>query len=232
MSEERNLTDYLIMLLGTDWFLPYWAEIGIHIEDQSKKARIQQGCRGILNQILSGSKNYYQRQDSSDRKRETALEFLTLLRDCNAETEMSEANEEWANLSHEKLYPAFNYWGHTIDLIQGRVQESRLALSASIKGEVVKAWEGCQMNEPGFPDICLKSESTWDTYTRTLLATPKTLANILNSVLRERNFRIFWTHLRQRLTPQQLNELLSWYRAMTVDKMHEDRPDLIPSYIS
>ncbi|HWB32941.1 MAG TPA: hypothetical protein VG714_07200 [Acidobacteriaceae bacterium] len=232
MREVRNLTDYLIMLLSTDWFLPYWAEIGIHVEDQAKKVRIQRGCRGIVDQMLSGSKDYYQRQDSPDRKRETASEFLTLLRDCDAETEVSEASEEWSNLSHEKLYPAFMYWGHTIDLIQGRVQERGLPLSPSIKEEVVKAWEACQMAEPDFPEICLNSKSTWDTYTQTLLTNAKTLANILNSVLRERNFRAFWTHLRQQLTPHQLNELASWYRAMTVNKLHEDRSDVIPSYIS
>jgi hypothetical protein len=229
--EGRNLTDYPIMLLSTDWFLPYWAELGIHLDDHPKKVRIQQGCREILDQILSGYKSYYRRQDSSDRKCEAASRFLTLLRDCHAEMEMSEANEEWANLSHQKLYPAFNYWSHTIDLVQGRVQESGLALSAPIKGEVVKAWEQCHMDEPGFPDICWKSKSPWDTYTQTLLTNPKTLANILNSVLRERNFKAFWIHLRQRLTREQVEDLLSWYRAMTVNKLHEDRPDLVPSYM-
>jgi hypothetical protein len=232
MHEERNLTDYLIMLLSTDWFLPYWAEIGIHIADQSKKARIQQGCRGILDRILSGSKDYYKRQDSPDLKAETASAFLALQRACNVETEMSEASEEWATLSHQKLYPAFTYWSHTIDLVQGQVQESGLTLSASIKEEVVKAWEKCHMHEPGFPDICRKSESAWDAYTRTLLTSPKTLANILNSVLRERSFRAFWNQLRQHLAPQQVEELTAWYRAMTKTKLHADRPDLIPSYIS
>jgi hypothetical protein len=231
MGEGRNLTDYLIMLLSTDWFLPYWAEIGIHIEDQSKRFRVQQGCRGILDQILAGSKNYYERQDSPDRKRETASEILTLLRDCNAEAEMSEANEEWANLSHEKLLPSFTCWGHTIDLSQGRIQESGVSLSAPIKENVVKTWEECQMNEPSFPDICLKSKSTWDTYTQTLLTSPKTLANILDSVLLERKFRSFWARLGQLLTRQQLQELAAWYRAMTRATLHTDRPDLIPTYM-
>jgi len=43
--------------------------------------------------------------------------------------------------------------------------------------------------------------------------------------------RAFWEHLRQNLTPQQLHELVSWYRAMTKIMSHEDRPDLIPSYM-
>jgi hypothetical protein len=232
MHEERNLTDYLVMLLSTDWFLPYWAEIGIHIADESKKAAIQQGCRGILDRILSGSKDYYKRQDSPDRKRETTSAFLTLLRACNAEAEVSEASEEWGTLSHEKLYPAFTYWSHTIDLVQGRARESGLTLSASIKEEVVRAWEKCHMHEPGFPDICQRSESAWDAYTQTLLNGPRTLANILNSVLRERNFKSFWNQLRQQLAAQQVEELTAWYRAMTKAELHVDRPDLIPPYIS
>jgi hypothetical protein len=134
-------------------------------------------------------------------------------------------------LPHAKLNQSFTYWCRTIELVQDRVQESGPNLNASIRVEVVKAWEASHMEVPGFPDICLKSESSWDAYTRTLLVSPKSLGTILNSVLGEHSFKSFWTHLRQRLTPEQVQELLAWYRAMTVNKFHEDRPDLVPSYM-
>jgi len=225
-----NMTDSLIMLLSTDWFLPYWAEIGINI-DEAKKVSVQLGCREIVAQILGGCSDYYRSNISPDRKRETTSLFLLLLRKSNTEPEMLETHNEWAKSSLGKVNPSAMYWGHTIALVQGRVQESGLTLAAPIKAEVVKIWEECQMNEPGFPDICQKSESTWDVHINTLLTSPKRLGSILNSMLRERSFRSFWNHLGEHLTPQQLQELAAWYRAMTVNKLHEDRPDLVPSYM-
>ena len=225
-----NMTDNLIMLLSTDWFLPYWGEIGISI-DEVKKRGIQQGCREIVKYILSGSKDYYLRNISLKRKRKSVFRFRALLRKWEAEPEVSETYEEWANLFLGKLNASFTYWCSTIELVQDRVQEGGPNLNASIRAEVVKAWETSHMEVPGFPDICLKSESSWDAYTRTLLVSPKSLGTILNSVLGEHSFKSFWTNLRQRLTPEQVQELLAWYRAMTVNKFHEDRPDLVPSYM-
>lgn len=225
-----NMTDTLIMLLSTDWFLPYWAEIGINI-DEAKKVSVQLGCREIVAQILGGCSDYYRSNISPDRQQETASLFLVLLHKLNSEPEVLETHKEWAEMPKVRLNTSFMYWNHTVALAQGRVQESGLTLSASIKAEVAKALEEYQMDEPGFPDICQKSESTWDVYINTLLTSPKRLGSILNSMLRERSFRSFWNHLGEHLTPQQLQELAAWYRAMTVNKLHEDRPDLVPSYM-
>jgi hypothetical protein len=224
------MTDYLIMLLSTDWFLPNWTEIGISI-DIVKQVGIQQGCREIVDQMLSGCQDYYRSNVSPERRQETDARFLALLRKWEAESEVSEAHEKWASLSHEKLKSAFMNTSHTIDLVRGNAQESGSNLDFVIRAEVAKAWEEQHANAPRFSEICLESKSDWDAYTRSLLTSPQTLANLLNSVLRDRRFRAFWTDLRQRLTPQQLNELVSWYRAMTVNKLHEDRPDLIPAYM-
>ena len=224
------MTDYLIMLLSTDWFLPYWAEIGVNLAEV-RQIGIQQGCREIVKQMLSGCQDFYRSNVSPERKQETDARFLTLLRKWDAESEVSEAQEKWANLSREKLNPAFMCTSHTIELVRQNRQEGGPDLDSTIRAEVVKLWEELHMNPPRFPDICLESKSDWDVYTRSLLTNPQTLANILNSVLRDRNFREFWTHLHHRLTPQQLKELGSWYRAMNINKFHEDRPGLIPSYM-
>ena len=33
---KSNMTDYLVLLLSTDWFLPYWTQIGIDIAEDKK----------------------------------------------------------------------------------------------------------------------------------------------------------------------------------------------------
>ena len=80
--------------------------------------------------------------------------------------------------------------------------------------------------------IALSSETDWDLRTQKLLSSSRTLVNQLWRVLLDRRFRAFWTDLQSHLSSQQLRELVSWYRAMIRAKVHEDRPDLIPCYIS
>src|SRR2546422_5674260 len=96
------MTEYLILLLSTDWFLPYWTEIGIDIAED-KKIGIQQGCREIIDQITGGDDNVFLRSFSEHHRREAESKFLALLRRWEAEPELSETRKEWANLSHREL---------------------------------------------------------------------------------------------------------------------------------
>jgi hypothetical protein len=63
---EKMMVDKLVFLLSTDWFKPYWSGIGIDI-DEAAKTSVQQGCREIVAQILSGTKSYYLASFSDDR---------------------------------------------------------------------------------------------------------------------------------------------------------------------
>jgi hypothetical protein len=94
--------DYFMMLLSTDWFLPYWPEIGIDIAE-AKRVGLQQGCREIADQILGGANNYFLADFSEERRQETHSMFLALLRRWNAEPEMRATWNEWTNLSHQGL---------------------------------------------------------------------------------------------------------------------------------
>ena len=67
------------MLLSTDWFLPYWTQIGMEIA-KDKKIGIQQGCREIVEHITAGDESTFIRSFSENHKQEAESQFLALLR--------------------------------------------------------------------------------------------------------------------------------------------------------
>jgi hypothetical protein len=228
---KLNMTDSLVLLLSTDWFLPYWTEIGIEIAEE-KKVGIQQGCRKIVDELLDGAESLYLVSFSEERKQVTESKFLTLLRKWEAEPEVSATFREWENLSHGELSAVVQCAMLNAEVPSADGSGNVPCLEFAIRAEVVKAWEAHSLKASVFRDICLSSKTTWDLRTQKLLSSPRTLVNELWRVLLDHRFRTFWADLQKRLSSQQLQELVSWYRAMVKAKAHEDRPDLIPSYIS
>jgi hypothetical protein len=229
MPYER-MADSLIMLLSTDWFLPYWAEIGIKTSEE-KKSCVQQGCRKIVAQILGDNESKFMSDFSDERMRETEARLLALIQNCGAELELSETCKEWANLSNQERNAAWNCARSNSQLRLGAVSENGPVLDTSIRSEVGRIWEQYHVEAYAFRDICLHSKTDWDMYAQIAWNGPTVLVGQLQSVLQYRRLREFWNQLRQRLTVQQLDQLVSWYRAMIDFRLHDDRPDLIPSYM-
>ena len=223
------MTDYLIMLLSTDWFLPYWTEIGIDIAEE-KRIGIQQGCREILEEILGGADSLYLANLSKERKEATKSKFIALLRRCEAEPELSATRKEWENLSHRELTAVFLCAEFNRDIPSADGSGVAPYLEFPIRAEVVKAWEAHALKASVFRDICLSSKTEWDIRTQKMLVSPKTLVNQLWRVLLDHRLQAFWADLRARLTPQQLQQLASWYRAMIKITSKDDRP-VLPSYM-
>ena len=223
------MTDYLIMLLSTDWFLPYWTEIGIDIAEE-KRIGIQQGCREILEEILGGADSLYLANLSKERKEATKSKFIALLRRCEAEREVSATRTEWGNLSNRELTAVVQCAGLNRDIPSADGSGAALYLELPIRAEAVKTWEAHDLDPAVFEDICLSSKTEWDIRTQKMLTSPKTLKNLLWRVLLDHRLRAFWADLRERLTPQQLQQLASWYRAMIKTISKDDQPAL-PSYM-
>lgn len=233
MAADRNMEDYLIMLLSTDWFLPYWSEIKIDL-DEERKFQLQQGCREIAIQILSGGNSYYECNFSADRKQQTDARFVRLVHDCNVRAEIEPTYAEWTILSHEKLTPSWFFYSMTIELVVSHPEfEDALFPSPQIIAEVEEAWNTFCRVDFRFPEICSESKSNWDIYTRSLTdGAPEALGNIATEVWILHQFEKFWNRLRERLEPREIEDLLAWYRASARNKLSEDRPELIPSYIA
>jgi hypothetical protein len=63
------MVDKVVMLLSTDWFLPYWSVVGIEATEQ--KLCVQEGCRQIVHEMVNGATEYYHVNFSDERLRAT-----------------------------------------------------------------------------------------------------------------------------------------------------------------
>ena len=70
--KKRTHIDKLVMLLSTDWFLPYWTALGIILKEKDQRL-FQMSCREIVKQILSGAylNQYFLANLSKERVDET-----------------------------------------------------------------------------------------------------------------------------------------------------------------
>src|SRR5438046_6370169 len=161
------MTEYLILLLSTDWFLPYWIEIGIDIAED-KKIGIQQGCRGIVDQITGGDESTFIRSFSEHHRREAETRFIALLRRWEAEREVSATREGWASLSHNELTAVVLCAMFDLDVRSADGSGAAPYLEMSIRAEVVKTWEAHALKATVFRDICLSSKTDWDIRTQKL----------------------------------------------------------------
>jgi hypothetical protein len=222
------MLDKLVMLLSTDWFKPYWSSIGIEVEE-TVKTSIQQGCREIVRQILSGAKNYYLASFSDDRKNKTQTMLESLAQQAQTEAVLS-AVEEWTKMSDEELKAAWIYTTLTDDLFSRESREGDPKLDPTITAIMTSAQKKYDLAPFEFLEKCESSETSWDQYTRELTPElPTALADDLAAVLTARRFEAFWKSVRDRLTPAQREELTSWYREMAKAR---SRRDLVPAYVN
>ncbi len=197
--------------MSTDWFLPYWLEIGINLTED-KKFAIQQGCREIVPQILGGSEDYFNSNHSSERKEETYSKFKALLRDLGTDRDLSKIYLKWAALSHSELTASFSFAMTTRGLVYGRSDEESQYLNADILTAIRETWTDPEPNADAYLDLCWKSMTSWDAYTRNVLGSPTALSSTLKSIFRHDRFMAFSAQLRLRLTPEQRVQLSLWYR--------------------
>jgi hypothetical protein len=203
--------DELVFLLSTDWFLPYWQEIGIQINNE-KKIGIQQGCREIAPQILGGAKDYFHCDHSPERKEETYSKFKALLHDLAADGDLSKTRLEWAALSHQELSASFSFAIATLQLVRRCNSERSENLDAEITAAIQETWVDPEPNADAYLDLCWKSMTNWDAHTRNIMGSPTSLSSTLKSIFRHHRFMAFSARIRLLLTQEQREQLSLWYR--------------------
>src|SRR5262249_15263754 len=95
------MIDQMIMLLSSDWFLPYWGMIGQSI-DQQLQICVQQGCRAIVKQIVCGVEEYWLASFTVERQAETRSMFEKLSGSCGIQRATLVDIEKWAAISDEE----------------------------------------------------------------------------------------------------------------------------------
>src|SRR5712691_1758585 len=106
---RENRIDKLVMLLSTDWFSEYWSTIGLFLMAQ-KKILVQIGCREIVQQILSGAKEYWSTSFSKERIEKTISMFQSMLEHSDIEKSTRERMNELISGKEESSLDTRTAW--------------------------------------------------------------------------------------------------------------------------
>lgn len=217
------MIDLVLMLLSSDWFLPYWNEIGLNVEGDQRDS-IQRGCREILDQFIDKDASYID-SDFRPRRLEETTKRLELLLEQTAGLSLSKL--DWSgdpgdDLSTGIMLQALN------DLAKGHL-------------DVFLGWEIRKLANNTLADIdcedselgssLVTSDTTWD---RTLVSLfpedPDGLQNLAESIIRKRRLKVLWNRLGETLAKEQKEQLLDWYRQTCAKRGIPAQA--VPSFIS
>jgi hypothetical protein len=172
-----TMVDRVVMLLSTDWFLPYWYLIGIDASEQ--KLCVQKGCRQIVHEVMNGTTNYYHTDFSDERFRATRQSIRDLARKCrlSESSEMGLEDLVDSRPEREQFYKGawlFQMLANNLAIDDQLDATTKLVLEATRKKHSV-------MDDLNFEQLCSRSNSEWDNYTRSLTpGSPTSLANFLS----------------------------------------------------
>jgi len=222
-----NFADNLTMLLSTDWFQPFWNAIGLSI-DEPKKEFLQKSCRKIVSQILGGAAEYWLTSFSDDRCRETEDLLRGVIRASGAGEPGLAVVDEWIATSDEDLKAGSLFDGLTEDLVSDRCDEQIGPPDPAVGKAVAAEWTKLIAPELDFEELCAQSKSTWDKQIRQLTPDlPTYIANTLSIFIRARHFKMFWASIQRELKPEQIKELVNWYRSAARRRAQRN---IAPSY--
>jgi hypothetical protein len=172
-----TMVDKVVMLLSTDWFLPFWSVVGIEASQQ--KLCVQNGCRQIVHEVMNGATNYYHINFSDDRLRATRQSIRDLARKCRLSESSEMSLEDLVDSRPEREQFYKGAWLFRT-LANNLANDDRLDASTKIVLERTRR-KHAVMDDLDFEQLCLRSNSAWDNYTRSLTPKlPTSLANFLS----------------------------------------------------
>ena len=224
------MTDELIILLSTDWFLPYWTRIGAKVEEAEKEC-IQQGCRKIVSQMVGDAHRMYQVDFTEERKLKTDADFAALLLSCASEEGLAPVRKEWGNRTDKDNTATWNWYYLNEIICSPSVEERFPVLPADVRSCISDVWRLYDFKESDLRAACSSSPSNWDIQIHSVLGGSDTLHGLLNNILRDQKLQAFWDRLKERLTTEQVSNLLDWYRESTAALTRGEQSDLIPAFV-
>ena len=221
------MVDQLVMLLSTDWFVPYWSLVGLEV-DSRRAATFQLGCRDIVKDLVSGAREYWHVSFSNERLRKTKAAFLALAERSQLEnTAIDNAqllDDEAPRGRSTKQNSGRVYFALTQRLLTSDSAMGGSYLDPSTRDVVRATLAKYDVDNIGFAEVCLASKSQWDCYVRELTPTqPTYLADYLvGEVLAVKAFDLFWLNVKKQLRPEQLDNLIKRYGATAKTIMGQD----------
>ncbi|MBZ5523624.1 MAG: hypothetical protein LAP21_15430 [Acidobacteriia bacterium] len=222
-----NFLDVLIMLLSTDWFTPYWVEIGIRL-DEAERSVLRDDCRQVVKQIIGGATEYWLISFSDERRDETRVLFESLAKKTRAEAAIVASMKEWSEMSDEDLKAGWLFDLLTEDLLSNDFTYNHAVPHSDIREVMAREREKQHHTDVDFGMLSNHSKSAWDRYVRQLTPDlPTYLANMLLNFLRARRFQLLWMSMQHKLNREQIEELASWYRSTARSRAQRS---IAPSY--
>jgi hypothetical protein len=210
----RN-ADRLIMLLSTDWFLPYWTAVGLEV-DLEARARLQQDCRAIVRAIVGGAPTYWLASFAEPRINETNRQFMAALQRQNLDQRtINLVTDIVTRLSGEDP-ESTSVWllaDLTRQLI-AKKPKNPTGLSGITEDVLGDAWKVCAPKLPDFEQVSRESVSEWDRYIASLTPDlPTMLADYAASIVQRNQLRCYWHAVNKTLSPAEKSALIRWYNA-------------------
>jgi hypothetical protein len=203
-----TMVDKVVMLLSTDWFLPFWSVVGIEASQQ--KLCVQNGCRQIVHEVMNGANNYYHINFSDERLRATRQSIRDLAKKCrlSESSEMSLEDLVDSRPDREQFYKGA--WLFQT-LAKSLVDDDQLDATTKLVFERTRRKHSV-MDDLDFEQLCSRSNSAWDNYTRSLTPElPTSLADFLSVDLVGSQLL---TSVLAQLTQAQRDGLLSRFQAI------------------
>jgi hypothetical protein len=215
VSTKRTLDsmDKIVMLLSSDWFLPYWNKLGIGGGEEEKSC-LQKACREIVRQIMAGAHEYYNVSFSPERLQVSNLMLNESMRRCRFPEDAISQVVELINWQGGTESIAWVLSALTMRLLMNDAASEDPLPDPGIRDAMAQVHARHDLGRFNFQELCLRSTSHWDRYLRGLTPDlPGSLADYLSErLLPEMSFRQIWTDLSKELTPEQQDELRTWYR--------------------
>jgi len=223
-------TDYLALLLSTDWFIEFWPEFGFRFTDESRR-NIQAGCREIVRKFMAGAGDYYQIDLSDERHRETYLMLVGLIEAHASGRDNRKVVDEWINGPGDDLRSAITLRMLTNDLLLEAFEESMPGPDYEARRVVKEEAKIGSVSADRIQNTSILLQSAWDLHVQELFGeTPSALFDIASFAVQERRLKDLWKAICKRLTERQVDSLIAWCRSTAT--LREIPIDPIPNYLT
>lgn len=214
------MIDQIVMLLSTDWFLPYWFLIGFDSED-SAKISIQRDCRDVMKRILGDADEYWLISFSEDRLRDTFASLEFSLDKAGIAKEAWLDLQQWALLSNDQLRLGWYIAYLTEALLSNQLGNDGLLLDPKIKEILLRAQERNADPQISLVELAEESRSSWDSYIKKLTPDqPNYVPEHFQVLIAARSFRSIWKFVQSKLTEAQKRQLIEWYSKVAKTHAH------------
>lgn len=210
--------DEPLMLLSSDWFLPYWAIFGLFL-DASQKHTIQHAAQVSVQDFMRGTDVYWDISFDEQRERKTKKNFVDDLtrKGIQPETSTRLVNALTSAINNDSRDVATTIW--LFQMICEMLREKDHGISAELLDFEILQKLRQELNSQkeavapiDFESVAFESETEWDKNLRAMTPDlPTFLSDFANSNLQTASeFKLLWCSLANKLSNHQRKSLVAW----------------------